>query len=195
MKGKIQKRDKYMKKIIVGISGADGISLAACLLKELKKIDTVKTYLIYTKEAEKLANNECGGIKEIQNLADNCYDNSDMSAEIIREDFLADGMVVVPCSAKVVEEIAEGRNENLLLQAACKIQKKKLPLVLAEVEASQSAIHWKNMSSLIRHQNVVIMPWVLTYYKDSEVVEYMDRHMVGKICRYFDVSLKSFDRV
>lgn len=179
-----------MKKIIVGIGGSGGISLAVRLLKEMKKTKDVESLLIYTKEAELKAEEECGmSIEEIRKLADVCCDEYDRNVESGGPEFAADGMIVVPCSVETVNGIAQGTSENLLLQAAGMMVRKKKPLVLAEVETSQSQEHWGNMASLVRKQNVVIMPWMMTFYNGPKAVEYIEQRMAGKICGCFDVKI------
>mgnify|MGYP003304222629 CR=1 FL=1 len=42
-----------MKKLIIGISGADGVCLAVRLLRHLQKLDDVETHLVMTASAER----------------------------------------------------------------------------------------------------------------------------------------------
>lgn len=180
-------------RIVVGISGASGLPLAVCLLKELQKQPEIETHLIYTKGAELTAKCECKcSMEEIRALADVCYDNENTGASVASGTFPTRGMIVLPCSMKTLSGIAHGFSENLLLRAADVTVKEQRKLVLAVRETPLSPIHLDNMLLLSRLSNVYIMPPVLTYYNDPVTVEDMERHIVGKILQRFDIEMKGF---
>ncbi|MDO4274335.1 MAG: UbiX family flavin prenyltransferase [Eubacteriales bacterium] len=181
------------KRIIVGISGASGLPLAVCLLKELKKLPEIETHLVYTKAAELTVDYECKcSMEEISAFSDVCYNNENMGAAIASGTFQTEGMIVLPCSMKTVSGIANGFSDNLLLRAADVTIKEQRRLVLAVRETPLSPIHLKNMLSLSRLTNVSIMPPVLTYYALPLTVQDMERHIVGKILQRFDIEMEGF---
>ncbi len=183
-----------MKRIVVGISGASGIPLAVCLLKELKKIDDVETHLVYTKGAEETARYESDlDMRDIRELADVCYDRDDIGAAISSGTFRTEGMIVLPCSMKTLSGIANGFSENLLLRAADVTIKEKRKLVLAVRESPLSPIHLENMLKVSRLENVTIMPPVLEYYSKPQDLADMERQIVGRILRCFDLEMEGFE--
>lgn len=182
-----------MKKVVIGISGASGTALAVCLLSELKKIPGVETHLIYTRGAELTARYEREeGIGEAIELADVCYDNEDLGAAAASGTFETEGMIVIPCSMKTAAGIAHGYSDNLLLRAADVTVKEQRRLVLAVRETPLSPIHLENMLYLSRIPQVCILPAVLTYYNKPVTIQDMERHIVGKILKRFDLETEGF---
>ena len=71
------------KRLVVGISGGSGIPLATELLSQLRKIEEIKTHLVYTRGAEITAAQESElSMGEICALADVVYDNKDIGVAI-----------------------------------------------------------------------------------------------------------------
>lgn len=107
------------KRIIVGISGADGVSLGVRLLCMLRGMEGVETLLIMSRAAERNLEIECRtALEEVRALADRWYEPEDMAAEVSSGSFWTDGMIVAPCSMKTLAAIAHGYTENLLVRAA-----------------------------------------------------------------------------
>ena len=177
-----------MKKIIVGVSGASGIPIAVALLKKLRDIPDIKTFLIMTRGAEITAETETGiEIDKIKALADVNYPIDMIWADIASGSFDADSMVVLPCSMKTLAGISCGYSENLLLRAADVMLKEKRPLILAVRETPLSSIHLRNMLSLAE-MGAVILPPVMTYYHRPLSIEDMEEQIVGKILRYIGIN-------
>ncbi len=181
-----------MKKIIVGVSGASGIPIAVALLKKLRDIPDIKTFLIMTRGAEITAETETGiEIDKIKALADVNYSIDMIWADIASGSFDADSMVVLPCSMKTLAGISCGYSENLLLRAADVMLKEKRPLILAVRETPLSSIHLRNMLSLAE-MGAVILPPVMTYYHRPLSIEDMEEQIVGKILRYIGINDKDY---
>lgn len=181
-----------MKKIIVGVSGASGIPIAVALLKKLRDIPDIKTFLIMTRGAEITAETETGiEIDKIKALADVNYPIDMIWADIASGSFDADSMVVLPCSMKTLAGISCGYSENLLLRAADVMLKEKRPLILAVRETPLSSIHLRNMLSLAE-MGAVILPPVMTYYHRPLSIEDMEEQIVGKILRYIGINDKDY---
>ena len=181
-----------MKKIIVGVSGASGIPIAVALLKKLRDIPDIKTFLIMTRGAEITAETETGiEIDKIKALADVNYPIDMIWADIASGSFDADSMVVLPCSMKTLAGISCGYSENLLLRAADVMLKEKRPLILAVRETPLSSIHLRNMLSLAE-MGAMILPPVMTYYHRPLSIEDMEEQIVGKILRYIGINDKDY---
>lgn len=184
-----------MKRIVIGISGASGIPIAVCCLRELQKIDGYETHLVMTKGAELTLSQETQmELQKVKELADVVYDNRNIGASIASGTFQTEGMIIVPCSMKTVSGIAHGYSDNLLLRAADVMIKEQRKLVLVARETPLSSIHLDNLSYLSKIQNVMIMPPMVTYYNQPKSIEDMERHIAGKILGRFGIELEGFKR-
>jgi len=104
---------KKSRRMIVGISGATSTVYAVRLLQALRCLE-IETHLVVTKPAELAAAYEWPEpIKSIRALADVNYQIGDVGAAIASGSFRTMGMIVAPCSAKTVAEIASGASSNL----------------------------------------------------------------------------------
>ena len=120
-----------MKKLIVGISAADGVRIGQRLLELLWKMPEVETHLVISRAAERNFQLECGAnAADVKALADHCYEPEDMSAAIASGSFITEGMIVAPCSMKALSAIAHGYADNLLVRAADVCLKEKRRVVL-----------------------------------------------------------------
>lgn len=184
-----------MKRIVIGMSGASGAPLAIHLLRYLKNMDDVMTYLVLSDGAKLTIEQETDlSVAEVENLADQLYDNKQLNASIASGTFLCDGMIVIPCAMKTVAGIAHGYSDNLLLRACDVMIKEKRPLVIVPREAPLSPIHLDNLSYLSRLFNVTIIPPVLSYYQMPQSIEDMEIHLIGKILHIFDIEVTNYKR-
>lgn len=182
------------KRIIVGISGASGMPIAAEVLRGFRDEGTWEIYLVVTEHAKKTIELEYKeGIDHINALADVVCDSKDIAHNISSGTFVTEGMIVVPCSMKTLAGIANGFSENLLLRAADVTIKQRRKLVLVPRETPLSVIHLKNMLELAR-MDCVILPPVLTYYNAPQHISDMTVHIAGKILDEFNINMKGFTR-
>jgi 4-hydroxy-3-polyprenylbenzoate decarboxylase len=190
----LQKREDFVKRLVIGMSGASGIPIAVGLLKEMKQRPDWETHLVITNGAQKTIEQETqlSGI-EIEALATKCYSLNDIGASIASGTFQTEGMVVVPCSMKTISGIANGFSQNLLLRAADVTLKEGRKLVLVARESPLSPIHLANMLTLAR-LGVRILPPMLTYYNKPTTIDDMTKHIVGKITDAFQLEMTGFQR-
>lgn len=182
------------KRLVIGMSGASGASLAVELLRQMEKQETWETHLVMTEGAKMTLEEETDlTCKQIEDLATCIYDNSNIGAAIASGSFRADGMIVIPCSMKTVAGIANGYSENLLLRAADVTIKEGRKLVLVPRECPLSQIHLRNMYELSR-MGVVMIPPMLSYYNRPETVKECTRHIVGKVLDQFDIEGEEYRR-
>ena len=86
-----------MKKIIVGISAADGVQIGVRLLTLLREIPDVETHLVMSRNADTNLRLELDmGRAAAEALADVCYPPEDLAAAISSGSFYTDGMIVAP---------------------------------------------------------------------------------------------------
>lgn len=173
------------KRIIVGISGADGVSLGLRLLRMLRGMEGVETLLIMSRAAERNFELECRTAPEaVRALADRWYEPEDMAAEVSSGSFWTDGMIVAPCSMKTLAAIAHGYSENLLVRAADVCLKEGRRVVLMPRETPLGVIHIKNMLAAAE-AGCAIVPPMLTYYNRPGSLDDVADHVLGKALMQF----------
>src|SRR5688572_8007976 len=93
-------------RLVIGISGASGVIYGIRLL-ELLKGSMIETHLVMSRTAELTLTYETNRkVASVKALADFCHSNDDLAAPISSGSFLTLGMIVAPCSAKSMAEIA-----------------------------------------------------------------------------------------
>lgn len=181
-----------MKKLIIGISGADGVCLAVRLLHHLQKLDDVETHLVMTSSAERNLLIEGEVLpEEVKKLANYTYDIDDMAATISSGSFKTDGMLIVPCSMKSLAAITCGYTDNLLQRAADVCLKENRRVVLIPREMPLGKVHLRNLLTA-NELGCVIVPPVLTFYNKPESIEDHMDHILGKALMQFDIELPYF---
>lgn len=182
------------RRIIVGISGASGIPIAAEVLRQLKKIPDIETHLMYTRGAEMTIPLETElTMEDVRGLADVVYENSNIGAGPASGTFRTMGMVVVPCSMKTLAGIVSGYSDNLLLRAADVTLKERRKLVLVTRECPLGTLHLRNMYEASQ-LGAVILPPVLSYYNHPDSLEDCTRHIAGKILDQFELESEGMKR-
>ena len=82
-------------KVVVGITGASGISYAVDLLERLNK-KGIEIYLVMSEWSERLVEEETDyKIEDIKKYAKECFDNKNMAASIASSSFVVDSMIVI----------------------------------------------------------------------------------------------------
>ena len=129
-------QNTYMKRLVIGISGASGIPLAIGVLQALKEIPDWNSLVISRGGKRTIEMESKYTVEEVKAMADEVYDNSNIGAAIASGTFKTEGMVVVPCSMKTLSGIANGYSDTLLLRAADVILKERRKLILVAREIS-----------------------------------------------------------
>jgi len=175
-------------RLVVGISGASGITYGIRLL-ELLRPTPVETHLIVSKSARMtLACETTMSVGELTSLADVAYSNTNLGASIASGSFPTLGMVVAPCSIKSMSEIASGVTSSLLARAADVMLKERRRLVLMVRETPLHRNHLRTMAEL-SELGAVIAPPVPAFYARPASLEEMVDHTVGRVLDLFDLNL------
>ena len=183
-----------MKRLVVGVSGASGASLAVTLLETMKQQINWETHLVISSGAKRTITLELTEtIEYVKTLATEVHDLQDIGASIASGTFKTAGMVVIPCSMKTLAGIAHGYSDNLLIRAADVTLKENRPLVLVARETPLSPIHLKNMSTLASY-GVTLMPPMMTFYNNPQNIMDMQMHIVGKVLNEFGIEVTNFKR-
>ena len=180
------------KRMVVGISGASGATIALHLLESMSQLEDWETHLVVSRGALRTIEHETDLRAEaLQCLATEMHPLEDVGASIASGTFHTEGMVVVPCSMKTLAGIASGYSDNLLLRAADVALKERRKLVLVARETPLSTIHLENMLRLA-NKGVIVMPPMLTFYQKPDTLEDLVVHIVGKIMAEFGLRTENF---
>src|SRR5690348_14581882 len=135
-------------RLVVGISGASGVSIGIRILEALDELE-IESHLVVSKAGEMTIGLETKlSPKQVAQKADFHYAVADIAAPIASGSFRTDGMIVAPCSVRSWSEIATGVTTNLLTRAADVTLKEKRPLILLVREAPLHIGHLRALAQL-----------------------------------------------
>jgi len=181
------------KRLVVGISGASGVTYGVRLLQVLKDTD-YETHLIISKSGELNIEIETAyDPADVKALADYVYDHKDVAASLASGSFLTEGMVVVPCTIKTLSGIANSYNENLLVRAADVTLKEKRKLVLVVRETPLHRGHLRLMT-MAADMGAHILPPVPSFYHMPKTIEDIIDQTIGKIFDFMGIEHNLFNR-
>ena len=181
------------KRLVVGISGASGVTYGVRLLQVLQDTD-YETHLIISKSGELNIQIETDyDPADVKAMADYVYDHKNIAAAPSSGSFLTDGMVVVPCTIKTLSGIANSYNENLLVRAADVTlkEKRKLALVVRETPLHKGHLRLLTMAA---DMGAHILPPVPSFYHMPKTIEDIIDQTIGKIFDYMGIEHNLFNR-
>jgi 4-hydroxy-3-polyprenylbenzoate decarboxylase len=187
-------REEVMpKRIVVGISGASGVTYGVRLLSVLKETD-YETHLIISKSGELNIKIETDyDPTDVKAMADYVYDHKNVAASLASGSFLTEGMVVVPCTIKTLSGIANSYNENLLVRAADVALKEKRKLVLVVRETPLHKGHLRLMT-MAADMGAHILPPVPSFYHMPKTIDDIIDQTIGKIFDFMGIEHDLFRR-
>ncbi len=139
--------------LILGITGASGIHGARLLVNK----STWPVDLVVSRWGRDVAGTECGGIDAIEAQATRVFAPDDLYAPLSSGSVPTAGMVVLPCSANTLAQIAAGLGDSLIIRAAHCQLKERRPLILCLREAPLTLIDLEN-ARRVAAAGGVIMP-------------------------------------
>ena len=181
------------KRLVVGISGASGVTYGVRLLQVLQDTD-YETHLIISKSGELNIQIETDyDPADVKAMADYVYDHKNIAASLASGSFLTEGMVVVPCTIKTLSGIANSYNENLLVRAADVTlkEKRKLALVVRETPLHKGHLRLLTMAA---DMGAHILPPVPSFYHMPKTIEDIIDQTIGKIFDFMGIEHNLFDR-
>jgi 4-hydroxy-3-polyprenylbenzoate decarboxylase len=181
------------KRIVVGISGASGVTYGVRMLEVLRETD-FETHLIIS-DAGRLNIKIETSYKpaDVEAMADLVYDHKDMAAPPSSGSFLTAGMVVVPCTIKSLSGIANSYNENLLVRTADVTLKEKRKLVLVVRETPLHVGHLRLMTQAAE-MGAHILPPVPSFYHQPETIADIIDQTIGKVLDFMGIEHDLFRR-
>lgn len=175
------------KQLILGISGASGITYGVHMLKALRRLG-VTSHLIVSRAAEKtLAYESTLGLDDLHQLADYVHPPEAIEAGPSSGSFPTLGMIVAPCSVRTMSEIATGVTTSLLTRAADVTLKERRRLVLMVRETPLHSGHLRTMAQL-SDMGAIIAPPVPAFYAKPASLDEMVAQTVGRMLDLFGLN-------
>lgn len=168
------------RRLIVSLTGATGALYGIRLLEHSRALG-IETHLVLSSAAILTAAQELGLKRsDIEALATHSYNAADISARIASGSFLADGMVIAPCSMKTLAAVAHGLSDNLIARAADVCLKERRRLVLLPREAPLNLAHIKNMEAVTLMGGIIFPPVAAFYLQPANLTAMVD-HSIGRV--------------
>src|SRR5271163_3480288 len=181
------KENSIKDRLIVGVSGASGVTYGITLLEALDDL-AVESHLVISKAGEMTIGYETElKPRDVAAKATHSYPIGDIAAPIASGTFKTKGMIVAPCSRRTMSEIATGVTTSLLTRAADVTLKERRPLVLVVRETPFHLGHLRTMVRLAEMGAVIAPPLPAFYAKPETIGELVDQS-VGRALDLFGLS-------
>lgn len=160
------------QRIIVGISGATGSVYGIRALELLKALTEVETHLVMSQVAKRTLVEETEwSVRAVEALADHTHDDRDVGASIASGSFKTSGMIIAPCSIKMVSALAYSMADTLMARAGDVTLKEGRPLVVLARETPLHAGHLRHLLALAEIGGVIMPPVPAFYHRPSTIDE------------------------
>jgi 4-hydroxy-3-polyprenylbenzoate decarboxylase len=169
------------KRIIVAISGASGAVYGVRLLQMLRALGSVQTHLTVSDAGLLNVQQELDMTRaDLEALADVCYPVREVGAAIASGSFQCEGMVVAPCSMRVLGVVAHALSDNLMARAADVMLKERRRLILMVRETPLNLAHLHNMTRVTEMGGIIFAPVPSFYLRPKTLAEMVD-HTVSRV--------------
>lgn len=178
------------KRIVVGITGASG-SIYGVRLTEVLLSMGFEVHLVVSNAGWRVLKEELDwNVTDREGILNDKFGDrpgslvyhpvTDIGATIASGSYLAEGMIIMPCSMGTLSAVAHGSSDNLMARAADVMLKEGRPLVLVPRETPLHAIHLENMLKLAQ-LGVKIIPAMPAFYFKPRSLEDIVLFLVGKV--------------
>ena len=175
------------KRLVVAITGASGAAYGVRLLHELRGVRGWESHLVLSDAGALNCFHELKmGRKAIERLADVAYHPRDIAAAIASGSFLAEGMVIAPCSMKTLAAVAHAHADDLASRAADVVLKERRRLVLLVRETPLNLAHLRNMVAVTEMGGIVFPP-VPALYAHPKTIDDLVAHTVARVLDLFGI--------
>lgn len=177
------------QKLIVGISGASGVIYGIRLLEVLRDVAEMETHLVMSNAGKRTILLETDyDIKQVEALADELHNQSNIAASIASGSFKTTGMVIAPCAIKTLSGIANSYSDNLLLRAADVTLKDRRKLLLLVRETPLHLGHIRLMTQAAEI-GAIIMPPMPAFYHKPKTIDDIVNQTVNRILDLMGIQL------
>lgn len=170
-----------MRRIVVGISGSTGSIYGIRLLEQLRGVDGVELHLVVSAPAKRTLVEETDlSVKDVESLAHVVHDDRDIGAPLASGSFKTAGMVIAPCSVKMVSALAHCHADTLIARAGDVTLKEGRTLIAVVRETPLHAGHLRQMLALAELGGVILPPMPAFYHRPKTLDDVVN-HTVGRI--------------
>lgn len=185
--------DPAPSRLIVGISGASGVTYGVRVLDALRELG-VESHLVVTRAALLTLSQETDlSADDLLGRADVSHRLNDVGASIASGSFRTMGMIIAPCSVRTMSEIATGVTSTLLTRAADVVLKERRPLVLMVRETPLHLGHLRTMTALAEMGAIIAPPLPAFYARPASIAEMVDQS-VGRALDLFGLDWSAVRR-
>ncbi|MGO4731619.1 UbiX family flavin prenyltransferase [Paenibacillus sp. 2KB_22] len=191
------------KRLVVGITGASGSIYGIRLIETLLDLE-YNVHLVISNAGWRVLKEELDwDVTNRDAVLDEKFGSragsliyhpvSDIGASIASGSYLADGMIIMPCSMGTLSSIAQGASDNLMSRAADVMMKEGRTLILVPRETPLHAIHLENMLKLSR-LGVRMIPAMPAFYYKPQTMDELILFLVGKVLDSLRIPHQLFTR-
>ena len=180
--------DAFMKRVVVGISGASGSIYAVRLLEQLRKDPEAEVHLVVSASGKRTLLEETPyTLRQVEALAHVVYDDRDIGASIASGSFRTAGMIVAPCSIKTLAALASCHADTLIARAGDVALKEGRPLLALVRETPLHVGHLRQMLAFAEMGGIVFPP-VPAFYQKPQTVDDVVGHTVARVLERLGLS-------
>jgi flavin prenyltransferase len=167
-------------RVVLAVTGASGAAIGLSIARQLAA-GAVEVHLVVTRAGERTVAHEIGprGLQRLEALAYRRHAVDDIGAVIASGTFLSAGMIVAPCSMRVVGAIAASIGDDLVVRAADVHLKERRPLVLLARESPLHLGHLRAMVAVTEY-GAIVAPPVPAFYRAPASVADIVEHVAGR---------------
>ncbi|HBU80047.1 flavin prenyltransferase UbiX [Paenibacillus sp. UMB7766-LJ446] len=191
------------KRLVVGITGASGSIYGIRLIETLLDLEYT-VHLVISNAGWRVLKEEMDwDVTNRDRVLEEKFSGragsliyhpvSDIGASIASGSFLAEGMIIMPCSMGTLSSIAQGTSDNLMSRAADVMMKEGRTLILVPRETPLHAIHLENMLKLSR-LGVRMIPAMPAFYYKPQTMDELILFLVGKVLDSLRIPHQLFTR-
>jgi 4-hydroxy-3-polyprenylbenzoate decarboxylase len=170
-----------VRRIVVGISGSTGSIYGIRLLQQLRRTEGVEIHLVVSAPAKRTLVEETDfSVKDVESLAHVVHDDRDIGAPLASGSFKTGGMVIAPCSVKMVSALAHCHADTLIARAGDVSLKEGRTLIAVVRETPLHAGHLRQMLALAELGGVILPPMPAFYHRPKTLDDVVN-HTVGRI--------------
>jgi 4-hydroxy-3-polyprenylbenzoate decarboxylase len=176
-----------MTRVVLGLSGASGAAIGVRIAEILRDGD-IETHLVVTAAAERTLAHEIGpdALARLERLVHVRHTNDDIGAAIASGSFHTAGMIVAPCSMRVVGAVASIAASDLMIRAADVTLKERRRLVLVARESPLHLGHLRAMCA-VTEAGAILAPPVPAFYLKPATVEAIVDHIAHRAVDLLDL--------
>ena len=182
------------RRVVVAISGATGVMYGVRALELLRDVDDVESHLVLTGPGRQTLAYETDLVPaDVEALADVVHGSRDIAAPLSSGSFATAGMIVAPCSIKMLSAVANSFCADLVSRAADVTLKERRPLVLM---VRETPLHLGHLRLMERAAEIgaVVYPPVPAFYTRPKSIEDLVDHTVERALEHLGVEVGDIPR-